>query len=209
MKNTYKASLQTISKDTNITRQSCLNILNKLLEKKSIFKSNYTKDFSEYFINFDAVKNFDNEDVDVKKIDCTVKNLDNSVKKIDSTVKKIDGVHLINIYNNNLYIIYKYICDYLNEKAGTNYKHSTDKTKQKIKARLNEGFTINDFEKVIDTKVSEWKGTDFEKFLRPETLFGTKFESYLNQKFKKKKNEIPKDYQVDYLTPTVIVGDET
>jgi hypothetical protein len=35
---------------------------------------------------------------------------------------------------------------------------------------------------VIDNKVSEWKNTEMAKFIRPETLFGTKFESYLNQK---------------------------
>ena len=49
-------------------------------------------------------------------------------------------------------------------------------------SRLNEKYTIEDFNKVIDNKCLEWLGTDFEKFLRPETLFGSKFESYLNQK---------------------------
>ena len=47
---------------------------------------------------------------------------------------------------------------------------------------MNEGFTLADFEKVIDIKTDEWKGTDNDKYIRPETLFGTKFESYLNQK---------------------------
>lgn len=74
------------------------------------------------------------------------------------------------------------IIDYLNEKANTNYKFTSKKTNNLIQARLNEGFSEEDFYKVIDNKVLEWKGTDFEKFLRPETLFSTKFESYLNQK---------------------------
>ena len=39
---------------------------------------------------------------------------------------------------------------------------------------------MEDFKAVIDYKVSEWKGTKMEDYLRPETLFGTKFESYLN-----------------------------
>jgi uncharacterized phage protein (TIGR02220 family) len=52
-----------------------------------------------------------------------------------------------------------------------------------ISARLNEGFTVQDFKTVIDNKVSSWFGNkDMEKFLRPETLFGTKFEGYLNEK---------------------------
>lgn len=76
---------------------------------------------------------------------------------------------------------YKPIIDYLNQKTGKNFKHTTNKTQIVIKARWNEGFEEDDFRRVIDNKVSEWKGTDMEKYLRPETLFGTKFEGYLNQ----------------------------
>ena len=96
------------------------------------------------------------------------------------------------IKENNIYILekptenmVKTIVDYLNEKAGTKYKFSTRKTQQHINARLNEGYTLQDFQTVIDKKCTEWMNTDMEKFLRPETLFGTKFESYLNQRIKK------------------------
>lgn len=78
--------------------------------------------------------------------------------------------------------IYIYIIDYLNQKAGTSYKATTKKTQTCIHARLEEGFTQDDFITVIDKKCDEWLGTEWEKFLRPETLFGTKFESYLNAK---------------------------
>lgn len=78
--------------------------------------------------------------------------------------------------------IYSSIISYLNEKAHTKYRPSSSKTKTLIKARLNEGFTEDDFKKVIDNKTEEWLNSDMEKYLRPETLFGTKFESYLNQK---------------------------
>ncbi len=81
------------------------------------------------------------------------------------------------------------IVSYLNEKAGTRYKASTAKTKTVIHARLSEGFTVEDFKTVIDKKCAEWIGTDYEKFLRPETLFGTKFEGYLNQKERTRANE--------------------
>lgn len=74
----------------------------------------------------------------------------------------------------------KIIIEYLNNKTGKNYKHTTPNTIRHITARLNEGFTTDDFYKVIDYKVSEWKGSDYEKYLRPETLFGSKFEGYLN-----------------------------
>lgn len=80
--------------------------------------------------------------------------------------------------------LYKEIIEYLNSKLGSNYKYTTNKTKSLIKARLNEGFNKNDFFKVIDNKVKDWKGTDFEKYIRPETIFGNKFENYLNQNIK-------------------------
>lgn len=69
---------------------------------------------------------------------------------------------------------------YLNEKAGTNYRASSKATARHIEARFNEGYTLQDFYTVIDKKVAEWKGGDMEKYLRPETLFGSKFEGYLN-----------------------------
>ena len=81
---------------------------------------------------------------------------------------------------------YEDIISYLNEKAGTKYKPSSAKSREKIDARLNDGFTLEDFKTVIDKKCAEWIGTEWEKFLRPETLFGTKFESYLNAKITKK-----------------------
>ena len=78
-----------------------------------------------------------------------------------------------------------YIVEYLNQKAGTRYQTKSKKTKSCIHARLEEGFTVDDFKTVIDKKCSEWIGTEFEKYLRPETLFGTKFENYLNAKMTK------------------------
>ena len=77
--------------------------------------------------------------------------------------------------------IYSEVIKYLNEKANTNYRPSTKNTQSFISARLKEGFTIEDFKKVIDVKAKNWIGTDFEKYLRPATLFGTKFENYLNE----------------------------
>ncbi|ARM68029.1 hypothetical protein [Staphylococcus phage IME1348_01] len=77
---------------------------------------------------------------------------------------------------------YKDVIDYLNQQTGKNYKSTTKKNQTVIRARTDEGFSLDDFKRVIDNKVAEWKGTNMEKYLRPETLFGTKFEGYLNQK---------------------------
>lgn len=76
----------------------------------------------------------------------------------------------------------KDIINILNSKTGKKFKHSSEKTKAAIIARLNDGFKYEDFEKVIEVKSDEWlNDLKMEKFLRPETLFGTKFEGYLNQ----------------------------
>lgn len=77
------------------------------------------------------------------------------------------------------------IISYLNEKAGTKYKPTTPKTRSLINARLAEGFEVDDFKRVIDNKCADWlNDTTYEKYLRPETLFGTKFEGYLNTRAK-------------------------
>ena len=81
--------------------------------------------------------------------------------------------------------IYSLVIDYLNRKASTNYRSTTKNTQSFINARLKEGYTVEDFKKVIDSKSKEWLNTDFEKYLRPATLFGTKFENYLNEANKK------------------------
>ena len=82
--------------------------------------------------------------------------------------------------------IYSQVIDYLNEKANRNYRSNIPKNQRLIQARIKENFTVEDFKKVIDIKVQEWgKNEKMNKYLRPETLFGTKFESYLNEKEEK------------------------
>lgn len=74
------------------------------------------------------------------------------------------------------------IIEYLNLKANTRYRANSKKTKDSINARLKEKYTVEDFKIVIDKKVNEWiNNPKMSKYLRPETLFGNKFEGYLNQ----------------------------
>lgn len=80
--------------------------------------------------------------------------------------------------------IIKDIVEYLNETVNAKYKATTVKTQQLIKARLKEGFTLEQFKDVIDKKAREWTNTNMEKYLTPITLFGNKFESYVNQKIR-------------------------
>ena len=99
-----------------------------------------------------------------------------------------------------IYIPFREIIDYLNEKTSSKYKHTTRATKDLIKARFNQGFDLDDFKKVIDNKTAEWlNDPNMSKYLRPETLFGTKFESYLNQKGggQSERNQLLNKYNFD------------
>jgi phage conserved hypothetical protein, C-terminal domain len=96
----------------------------------------------------------------------------NSLKKDTNVSKKDSHAPLI-----------QSVVDYLNLKTESNYQSKTKKTRDLIIARINEGYSLDDFKKVVDIKTQEWKNdTKFAQYLRPETLFGNKFESYLNQK---------------------------
>ena len=93
---------------------------------------------------------------------------------------------------------YQAIIDYLNQKAKRQYKNVRANQKL-IAARFNEGCDFNDFQQVIDVKCAQWLGTELEKYLRPATLFGNKFDQYLNEALpENSQTEVP--YFVDDAT---------
>ena len=103
----------------------------------------------------------------------------NNINYISSTPDKPDKEpKKENLYSDEI----KEIIDYLNEKTGSNYRYGTESTNKLIRSKLKSGYKVTDFKCVIDKKVRDWAGTDFEKYLRPSTLFGNKFEQYVNQK---------------------------
>ncbi|RHH70116.1 MULTISPECIES: phage replisome organizer N-terminal domain-containing protein [Vagococcus] len=122
-------------------------------------------------------------DVSMTSRDGTDKELDKDKdKELDKDINTKSGSEEQDV------IPYKEIVDYLNLKANKKYRHSTPKSRSFIKARWNEGFRLDEFKKVIDNKCFDWmvpgkkiNGTPAINYLRPETLFGTKFESYLNE----------------------------
>ena len=88
---------------------------------------------------------------------------------------------------NNIYIgQVAEIIAYLNDKLHTKYSAKSAANVRLIMARLKDGYTVENFKTVIDKKYSEWNGTEFAAYLRPQTLFGTKFDSYLNAPIRKK-----------------------
>ncbi len=97
--------------------------------------------------------------------------------------KKVDIIPHMDEHMENENVIVNEVINYLNEKALTKFKSSSEKTKKIINARVNEKYTLSDFKKVIDIKCSKWiNDPKMVSYLRPETLFGSKFEGYLNEK---------------------------
>lgn len=82
---------------------------------------------------------------------------------------------------------YKEVVSYLNSKANTAYRSDSKDTQKRIRARCEEGYTLEDFKVVVDKKVKEWGAKpkpgdkDMRPYLRPSTLFGSKFGEYLGQ----------------------------
>lgn len=89
--------------------------------------------------------------------------------------------------NTNIYIgQVAEIVAYLNDKLHTKYSAKSAANVRLITARLKDGYTVADFKTVIDKKYDEWRETEFAAYLRPQTLFGTKFDSYLNAPIRKR-----------------------
>ena len=166
----FNGGLQYLADWVNSTKQSVIKCLKSLEEKGYIIKR-------EKYIN------------GVKSCEYYTTELNTLLNKVEYPIKQsLTGGIKQSLTNNieldKLLDNIKEIVGYLNAKLGTRYLPANEKTQRLITARFNENkkYTVADFKAVIDKKVKEWKGTEMEKYLRPETLFGTKFESYLNQK---------------------------
>lgn len=167
--------------------------MNNYLQKDRIIPTNYKEEKS--------MLNTDLNNVYILDTNCI-----HSIDKYSIDKSSIDNIYSptsdevlddINPVNDTI----KQVIDYFNSKANTKYQYNNNHFKNHIKARINQGFNIEDFIKVIDIKCDEWLNTDMQKYLRPQTLFGSKFETYLNQQnFKKKEITIKKTESVDLNT---------
>ena len=142
-------------------------------EIKTDKNSLYTKRIQNVYVDKNRI---DKNRIDKNRID---KNSKEQVQEASESLRSLSGKP--DDTSSSLLKDIIFIIDYLNLKINSNYRYQTNKTQSLIKSRLNEDFNVNDFKIVIDKKVGEWKNTDMEKYIRPETLFGNKFESYLNQ----------------------------
>lgn len=112
-----------------------------------------------------------------------------SAKNAFQEVQKVHTIKTENTKtenNNNELLICKEVISYLNLKAKKNFKVDTASHQKFIKARLKEGYVLEDFKKVVDIMVAKWEGTEYEQYLQPQTLFGNKMDNYLNQPMTRK-----------------------
>ncbi|CTK87836.1 dnaD and phage-associated domain protein [Streptococcus pneumoniae] len=111
---------------------------------------------------------------------------------VENTLSEVQKVHTIKTENtktennNNKLLICKEVISYLNLKSKKNFKVDTASHQKFIKARLKEGYVLEDFKKVVDIMVAKWQGTEYEQYLQPQTLFGNKMDNYLNQPMPRK-----------------------
>ena len=114
------------------------------------------------------------------------------IGSVENTLSEVQKVHTIKTENtntennNNKLSICKEIISYLNLKAKKNFRVNTASHQKFIKARLKEGYVLEDFKKVVDIMGAKWKGTEYEQYLQPQTLFGNKMDNYLNQSMPRK-----------------------
>lgn len=178
----FVSSISRLSEETGLTQREVRTAIDHLRLTGELTIKSYNK-YSVFTVN-----NYcQYQDID-KQSDKQLPSNRHSNDKLTTTIEEKKEDKKENINN-----IVGQIIEHLNAAAGTKYRSRSDGTKRAIHARLSEGYSISDFITVIDKKVTEWKGTEMEKYLRPQTLFGTKFENYLNQPCQKpgqvKKNQ--------------------
>ena len=194
----FYQTAETIEEFTTLSRykqDKCIEDLEKagILTKdvrgvpaKRYFKLDYEA-FANQFVNNSQTRLQKTNKLDCKKLATNKESINKELINKESINKDIVG-------QSPTTYPFSEIIDYLNLKAETKYRVSSAKTQSLIKARFNEGFELEDFKTVIDKKTNEWKSDNkMSVFLRPETLFGTKFESYLNQKGTKIEKDIGND----------------
>ena len=127
----------------------------------------------------------DNKEVDKRIIRCC-KYGDKEIKEVKKEIKTSSEISLPKDFAPK-------VIDYLNEKANRRIRVGYP-IRKLINARYKEGYTLEDFKHVIDVKCSQWIGTDFEKYLRPSTLFNaTKFTEYHSEKLKPTNKDLSKN----------------
>lgn len=104
-------------------------------------------------------------------------------KRMVSDYKKFVLTSGDNVISDKNAKIIESIIIYFNQKTKSTYTIDDADTVKLINEKIKNGYKEEDFKKVIDTKCADWLGDEkWGQYLRPRTLFGSKFQDYLNQK---------------------------
>jgi phage replication O-like protein O len=171
-------SLSQMIRATGLCKIRCSQVINRLELMKIVTvteningigkKYKFNKDFDKWHTVNENCNRY-------RKTKETVNVLIN--QPLMKTVTTKDNITKDSITKDNIYCR---VVTYLNNKTNKNFKHTSKETQKLIKARLSAGFTEKDFFTVINNKVAKWlNDPKMSEYLRPQTLFGTKFESYL------------------------------
>ena len=173
--NEYTGSLQYLCDFCGgVSKPTIINALKTLVESNYIYRREEfinSVQFNRYKVNLPLLKKFNGGSKETEA---------EAVKDFNGDSKETLPNNEFNNKSLDNKEIYISIIARLNEQAGTAYRANSKATKSHINARIAEGCTVEDFYTVIEKKCTEWRGSDMEKYLRPETLFGSKFENYLN-----------------------------
>lgn len=188
--NCFCGSLQYLCDWTNSTRQGVLKNLDNLISMGLIEKIE-SSPTNKYVA------------VDSSKLSLHVNSVTNGVNLVNKD-SELSLHNNINNNNDNKYILQKEfnekvidIISHFNSVCSTKFKYNTAATRKLIKQHLNEGFSVDDFKRVIDLKYQDWgvtpirfsNGQMSNEFLRPSTLFGNKFESYVYEALARETSE--------------------
>ena len=180
-----------LSQETGISEQSIRTCLAKLVETKELTIRSTNRFSIINICNYDRYQD-NNSDANQQSNQQLTSNQPHYKKDKKDKKKPLSG-------KPDESVKVKEIITYLNDKASKNYKPGASKNRAVITARWNEGYREPDFERVINTKTAQWLGTEYEKYLRPETLFGPKFEGYVCEPEPKKPEKIlTRAYHMDW-----------
>jgi uncharacterized phage protein (TIGR02220 family) len=183
----YRGGISYLKSWIGSSKNTVMNVLKSLESKGYITKEEVLKNnikFCIYYAKLDVIGVVQNFDQGCKNLTTSQKIAPNNI--YNNNISNTETNNNIINSNDNKNNINKTIIDniiiYLNSILGAKFGLGTQNTRNLISKWLKAGFTEDDFKTVIDKKYAEWHNTNMEMYLRPSTLFGNKFEEYLNQK---------------------------
>jgi len=167
-----------IAEKTKVNEYKAMRILKTLESEQQIAQRTERYGSLITILAWDEYQDTAQQDEQQLHNDCTT-----TAQRLHTKQEWKEGKNAKNVKKDIYTPEYEEIVGYLNEMCGTSYRASSKKTQSLIRARLNEGYRVDDFKAVIYKKGKQWvNDPKMCKFLRPETLFSNKFEGYLNER---------------------------